>query len=194
MLDMLLNFIEESSSITLFVIGLLGVYFIALNWLFAMRFLTLKKLIQSETMALDSLFQKKEKISKFSLIFQYIISRKDDLNNVSENILKLIKHTITREATRGLIFFSIVASTSPFIGLFGTVVSILDTFSTLGDAELGAISVIAQGVSEALVATAIGIFVATFAYSYHQILKRKAYELVELITMQNEIILSGKGE
>jgi len=64
----------------------------------------------------------------------------------------------------------------------------------LGDAELGAISVIAQGVSEALVATAIGIFVATFAYSYHQILKRKAYELVELITMQNEIILSGKGE
>ena len=194
MLDMLLNFIEESSSITLFVIGLLGVYFIALNWLFAMRFLTLKKLIQSETMALDSLFQKKEKISKFSLIFQYIISRKDDLNNVSENILKLIKHTITREATRGLIFFSIVASTSPFIGLFGTVVSILDTFSTLGDAELGAISVIAQGVSEALVATAIGIFVATFAYSYHQILKRKAYVLVELITMQNEIILSGKGE
>jgi len=194
MLDMLLNFIEESSSITLFVIGLLGVYFIALNWLFAMRFLTLKKLINSETMALDSLFQKKEKISKFSLIFQYIISRKDDLNNVSENILKLIKHTITREATRGLIFFSIVASTSPFIGLFGTVVSILDTFSTLGDAELGAISVIAQGVSEALVATAIGIFVATFAYSYHQILKRKAYELVELITMQNEIILSGKGE
>jgi len=194
MLDMLLNFIEESSSITLFVIGLLGVYFVALNWLFAMRFLTLKKLIQSETMALDSLFQKKEKISKFSLIFQYIISRKDDLNNVSENILKLIKHTITREATRGLIFFSIVASTSPFIGLFGTVVSILDTFSTLGDAELGAISVIAQGVSEALVATAIGIFVATFAYSYHQILKRKAYELVELITMQNEIILSGKGE
>ena len=194
MLDMLLNFIEESSSITLFVIGLLGVYFIALNWLFAMRFLTLKKLIQSETMALDSLFQKKEKISKFSLIFQYIILRKDDLNNVSENILKLIKHTITREATRGLIFFSIVASTSPFIGLFGTVVSILDTFSTLGDAELGAISVIAQGVSEALVATAIGIFVATFAYSYHQILKRKAYELVELITMQNEIILSGKGE
>jgi len=194
MLDMLLNFIEESSSITLFVIGLLGAYFIALNWLFAMRFLTLKKLIQSETMALDSLFQKKEKISKFSLIFQYIISRKDDLNNVSENILKLIKHTITREATRGLIFFSIVASTSPFIGLFGTVVSILDTFSTLGDAELGAISVIAQGVSEALVATAIGIFVATFAYSYHQILKRKAYELVELITMQNEIILSGKGE
>ena len=110
----------------------------------------------------------------------------------NENILKLIKHTIAREATRGLIFFSIVASTSPFIGLFGTVVSILDTFSTLGDAELGAISVIAQGVSEALVATAIGIFVATFAYSYHQILKRKSYEVVNLLQMQSEAVLTRK--
>jgi biopolymer transport protein ExbB/TolQ len=51
-------------------------------------------------------------------------------------------------------------------------------------------NVIAAGVSDALVATASGIFVAIFAYTYHQILKRKAYELSGLIRMQGDALLS----
>jgi biopolymer transport protein ExbB/TolQ len=51
-------------------------------------------------------------------------------------------------------------------------------------------SIIASGVSDALVATASGIFVAIFAYTYHQILKRRAYELSGLIRMQGDALLS----
>jgi len=54
-------------------------------------------------------------------------------------------------------------------------------------------SVISAGVSDALVATASGIFVAIFAYTYHQILKRKSYELISYIEMQSDAILARKA-
>jgi biopolymer transport protein ExbB/TolQ len=128
------------------------------------------------------------------LIHRYVEAKSaGNSEKISENLLKIVKYTINKEATKGLSLLSIFASTSPFIGLFGTVVSILETFANLGDAELGAISVIAQGVSEALVATAVGIFVATFAYAYHQILNRKAYELMKIIDMEIETILLGNS-
>jgi len=101
----------------------------------------------------------------------------------------MASYAATKEATKGLMFLSVVASTTPFIGLFGTVVSILDTFDNIGQAS-GTMSIIAAGVSDALVATASGIFVAIFAYTYHQILKRKAYELSGLIRMQGDALLS----
>lgn len=156
-----------------------------------MRLITLKNSIENEERGFQSVLSDNERVSQFSFIHRYVTVKNKGEEFVSDNLLKLIKFTVTKEATRGLSILSTIASTSPFIGLFGTVVSILDTFATLGDSELGAISVIAQGVSEALIATAVGIFVATFAYTYHQILKRKAYELVELIAMQSELILFG---
>jgi biopolymer transport protein ExbB/TolQ len=51
-------------------------------------------------------------------------------------------------------------------------------------------SVIAPAISEALIATAIGIFVAIFAYTFHQILSRKLYELNTYLKAQIEILLS----
>jgi len=52
------------------------------------------------------------------------------------------------------------------------------------------LSVVAPAISEALIATAAGIAVAIFAYSFHLILKRKAYELSSLLSSQSEVILS----
>ena len=95
----------------------------------------------------------------------------------------------TKEATKGLSILSIFASTSPFIGLFGTVVSILDTFSHIGQSN-SSMSVISSGVADALIATAAGIFVAIFAYTYHQLLKRKSFELISAIQMQSDAIIA----
>jgi len=187
MFDLLLNFLEESSSITLLVIGLLSIYFIATNWVFIYRFQKLREWKKAEESGVSSTFSHKEIVSQYSYIHRYLVLNKQ--TTISEHFLKLVKFSATKEATVGLSLLAIIASTSPFIGLFGTVVSILETFSTLGDSELGAIAVIAQGVSEALIATAVGIFVATFAYSYHQILKSIAYEVMELISVQSETIL-----
>ncbi len=98
----------------------------------------------------------------------------------------------TKDATKGLSVLSVVASTSPFIGLFGTVVSILDTFDKIGGA--GGMNMIAAGVSDALIATAGGIFVAIFAYTYHQILKRRAFDLTGYIRMQRDAVLAKMAE
>ncbi len=111
------------------------------------------------------------------------------VSKLSKEVLDVGMYASTKEATKGLAFLSVVASTTPFIGLFGTVVSILDTFKHIGGAS-GTMSVIAAGVSDALIATAAGIFVAIFAYTYHQILKRKSFELTSLIRMQSDVVLA----
>ena len=112
-------------------------------------------------------------------------------SNISKEVLGLGMLAATREATKGLSLLSIFASTTPFIGLFGTVVSILDTFTHIGQSS-GSMSIISSGVSDALIATAAGIFVAIFAYTYHQILKRKSFELISSMQMQSDAILARK--
>lgn len=112
-------------------------------------------------------------------------------NNISKEVLALGMMAATKEATKGLSILSIFASTTPFIGLFGTVVSILDTFTHIGQSS-GSMSIIASGVSDALIATAAGIFVAIFAYTYHQVLKRKSFELISYLQMQSDAIIARK--
>ena len=110
------------------------------------------------------------------------------IGSVSEEVLKAAVNDTVRSATRGLTLLSIIASTSPFIGLFGTVVGILESFSRLGMQKSASLSVVAPAISEALVATAVGIFVAVFAYSFHLLLKRKAYELQSILQSHADIL------
>lgn len=57
-------------------------------------------------------------------------------------------------------FLATVGSTSPYIGLFGTVWGIMHSFQSLANMQQAAIATVAPGISEALVATAIGLFAA----------------------------------
>lgn len=59
-----------------------------------------------------------------------------------------------------LAFLATVGSTSPYIGLFGTVWGIMTSFHALGNATQATIAMVAPGISEALVATAMGLFAA----------------------------------
>jgi len=59
-----------------------------------------------------------------------------------------------------LSFLATVGSTSPYIGLFGTVWGIMNSFQALGNVQQATISMVAPGISEALVATAMGLFAA----------------------------------
>ena len=53
-----------------------------------------------------------------------------------------------------------VGSTSPYVGLFGTVWGIMNAFSGLGNAQQATLAMVAPGISEALIATAMGLFAA----------------------------------
>ncbi len=57
-------------------------------------------------------------------------------------------------------FLATVGSTSPYIGLFGTVWGIMNSFRALGSAKQATLAMVAPGISEALVATAMGLFAA----------------------------------
>ena len=128
-------------------------------------------------------------VDQKSLLFPYL----SKVLIPNSAIFAVGKNEAVKSATAGLTALSIIASTSPFIGLFGTVVAILETFSKLGTQSGTSIAIVAPAISEALVATAAGIAVATFAYSFHLILKRKAYELNVLLDSQAELILSQRA-
>ena len=61
---------------------------------------------------------------------------------------------------KGLGFLATIGSTAPFIGLFGTVVGIINAFQGIAATGSGGMAAVSGGISEALVATALGIFVA----------------------------------
>ncbi len=76
---------------------------------------------------------------------------------------RAMKIELAREMDRlddALPFLATVGSTSPYIGLFGTVWGIMNAFSALGNMKHATLSNVAPGISEALIATAMGLFAA----------------------------------
>jgi biopolymer transport protein TolQ len=59
-----------------------------------------------------------------------------------------------------LSFLATVGSTSPYVGLFGTVWGIMNAFRGLGNAQQATLAMVAPGIAEALIATAMGLFAA----------------------------------
>jgi len=183
----LIDFYLKSHPVTIGVLALLSIYFIVLNWVFFYRYFSLNSWLNKENNSFESLLMGASTVSDQSFLNKFLKTS----GSVSKEILDLAMMAATKKATLGLSVLSIFASTTPFIGLFGTVVSILDTFTHIGQTT-GSMSIIASGVSDALIATAAGIFVAIFAYTYHQILKRKSFELISFLQMQSDALLSRK--
>jgi len=173
------------------VILLLSLYFIGVLWIFIYRYRLLQQRLNLEIDSLTRLYMgSAENVSKMSVLSAYI----KRAGAVNPEILKAAISDTVRVSTKGLTLLSVVASTSPFIGLFGTVVGILETFGHLSSQKTAALSVVAPAISEALIATAVGIFVAIFAYSFHLILKRKAYELSSVLSSQADVVLSKRTQ
>jgi biopolymer transport protein ExbB/TolQ len=68
--------------------------------------------------------------------------------------------TTGSELRRGLAVLATVGSTAPFVGLFGTVIGIVNAFREIGATGRGGIATVSSGIAEALVTTAFGILVA----------------------------------
>ena len=88
---------------------------------------------------------------------------KIDPDRVMENVQRVMRVALSREEERleaHLSFLATVGSTSPYIGLFGTVWGIMNAFRNLATVEHASLSIVAPGISEALIATAMGLFAA----------------------------------
>jgi biopolymer transport protein TolQ len=83
---------------------------------------------------------------------------------VVERALKRAAIAELEQLERGLPWLASIATSAPFIGLFGTVVGIIISFQGLSVQTQTSIQAVAPGIAEALIATAVGLFVAVPAY------------------------------
>ena len=86
-----------------------------------------------------------------------------DAEAMLEGAQRLMRIAMNKEVDfleTNLSFLATVGSTSPYVGLFGTVWGIMNSFRALGNVQQATISMVAPGIAEALVATAMGLFAA----------------------------------
>lgn len=90
-------------------------------------------------------------------------NRKVSPLSISDTALRSMKVALSREIDfleNYLSFMATVGSTSPYIGLFGTVWGIMNSFRALSTTQQATLAAVAPGIAEALIATAMGLFAA----------------------------------
>ena len=85
---------------------------------------------------------------------------KTDLNNRMTTMLETGIEKQISKITKGFTFLATVGSTAPFIGLFGTVWGIMNSFQSIAISRNTSLAIVAPGIAEALFATALGLLAA----------------------------------
>lgn len=95
--------------------------------------------------------------------FSRLRQQSHDPSPVMDGAMRAMRVSLSREQERlelHLPFLATVGSTSPYIGLFGTVWGIMNSFRGLAQMQQTTLATVAPGISEALIATAMGLFAA----------------------------------
>ncbi|WP_051904416.1 MotA/TolQ/ExbB proton channel family protein [Hippea jasoniae] len=101
------------------------------------------------------------------------------LSKQSHAQAKTFLEMIKKELEGGFAWLASVGATAPFVGLFGTVWGIINAFNSIGMVQSVTIATVAPGISEALVTTAAGIFVAVPAVVGYNILNTRLSLIIE---------------
>lgn len=116
-------------------------------------------------------------LSPIANVFKSVYS--DEANRDKNEVKRLLRRYETLESVKlekYLNFLATTGSTSPFIGLFGTVWGIMSSFQGIGSAGSASLAIVAPGIAEALIATAVGLVAAipaVIAYNYYLSMARK---------------------
>ena len=90
-------------------------------------------------------------------------SAADDTEAIIKGVQRATRVAVTREELsleKHLGFLATLGSTAPYVGLFGTVIGIINSFRSLANMSQATLASVAPGISEALMATAVGLFAA----------------------------------
>ena len=101
-----------------------------------------------------------------------IILRKIVVNNFQKVALQHVLSKLEKDNDH----LAIIASSAPFIGLLGTVIGVINSFTQIGLNASASLAVIGPGIAEALYATALGLFVAIPASMAFNFINGKVYE------------------
>jgi biopolymer transport protein ExbB/biopolymer transport protein TolQ len=108
----------------------------------------------------------------------------------TERSLERASRLASDELGRGLSSLATIASTAPFIGLFGTVIGIVHAFESIGAAGGGGgFAIVSQGIAEALWTTALGLVVAVPAAWMFNVLSHRIQRLqTEMVNSSSELM------
>lgn len=96
---------------------------------------------------------------------------------------------VNAELKRGLSSLATIGATAPFVGLFGTTVGIINAFAGMSEAQSAGLAAVAGGISEALVTTAFGLFVAVPAvWAYNAFTNSVEAFQIEMTNSSSELL------
>ena len=127
--------------------------------------------------------------SLFKESMQGLLKSKSKVN-LNERMTGMLEAGIEKQIAKidkGFTFLATVGSTAPFIGLFGTVWGIMNSFQSIAISRNTSLAIVAPGIAEALFATALGLFVAIPAVvAYNKISNDLSKYFISLETFMDE--------
>jgi biopolymer transport protein TolQ len=129
------------------------------------------------------------RLTPLANLFRAVYPSEDVDREAIKRSLKRVEATETARLERYLTFLATTGSTTPFIGLFGTVWGIMDSFIGIGRMGSASLAVVAPGIAEALIATAAGLAAAVpavIAYNYY--LSRVRRNVIMMEDFSQELI------
>jgi len=116
------------------------------------------------------------------------LSREDVLDTVRRSIQRATALT-SNDLKKGVSGLATIGATAPFVGLLGTVVGVINAFVGIASTGSGGIGAVSAGIAEALVETALGLFVAIPAvWFYNYLSGRLEYFNVEMDNSSSEMV------
>jgi biopolymer transport protein TolQ len=206
------NMISGAGPMVKFVLLLLLAFSVVSWGIIAFKMMMLRK-IEKETTAYYDLFWEKR---QFALIFnasknftstplkslfvsiynELSSAKKDEIQKIQredmDRFQRILKKTTAIEAAKleyAVGFLATTGNTAPFIGLFGTVWGIMASFRSIGAKGAASLAVVAPGISEALVATAMGLLAAIPAVvGYNHLITRTGRIVEEMDNFSTDLL------
>ena len=127
---------------------------------------------------------------------EYQFQQESGANLSREDIVDTVRRAIQRataltanDLKKGVASLATIGATAPFVGLLGTVVGIITAFQGIASQGSGGLGAVSAGISEALVETALGLFVAIPAvWFYNYLTSRLEYFNVEMDNSSSELV------
>jgi biopolymer transport protein TolQ len=107
--------------------------------------------------------------------------KKSSLKERLMSAMQVASNKSLQKLEKGLSFLAIIGSVAPFVGLFGTVWGILNSFQGIAVAKNTSLAVVAPGIAEALLATAIGLFAAIPAVFFYNVFSNKINNFSQIV-------------
>lgn len=146
-------------------------------------------LLRGDLQSLHTECQRNQKIPSAVLLnvaLDRLASKDQRLRSSWVEAMERRRQILNQELKQYLWILGTIGSAAPFIGLFGTVVGILRSFSEMARTGAGGFSVVAAGISESLIATAAGIVVAVISVMAYNVFLTRWSQLVLMLRLNSE--------